>query len=49
MPEVNLVSMMDVIMVILTFFIIISMTLSDFSICECAATQNGQCQQRKVA
>jgi biopolymer transport protein ExbD len=30
MPEVNLVPMMDVIMTILTFFIIISMTLSDF-------------------
>jgi biopolymer transport protein ExbD len=30
MPEVNLVPMMDVIMTILTFFIIVSMTLSDF-------------------
>jgi biopolymer transport protein ExbD len=30
MPEVNLVPMMDVIMTILTFFIIISMSLSDF-------------------
>ncbi len=30
MPDVNLVPMMDVIMTILTFFIIISMTLSDF-------------------
>jgi biopolymer transport protein ExbD len=29
MPEVNLVPMMDVIMTILTFFIIVSMTLSD--------------------
>jgi biopolymer transport protein ExbD len=30
MPEVNLVPMMDVIMTILTFFIIISMSLNDF-------------------
>lgn len=30
MPDVNLVPMMDVIMTILTFFIIVSMTLSDF-------------------
>lgn len=30
MPEVNLVPMMDVIMVILTFFIIVSMTLTNF-------------------
>lgn len=30
MPEVNLVPMMDVIMTILTFFIIVSMSLSDF-------------------
>ncbi len=29
-PEVNLVPMMDVIMTILTFFIIISMTMTDF-------------------
>ena len=29
-PEINLVPMMDVIMTILTFFIIISMTLTDF-------------------
>ncbi len=29
-PEVNLVPMMDVIMVILTFFIIVSMTMTDF-------------------
>ena len=31
MPEVNLVPMMDVIMTILTFFIIISMTLTNYS------------------
>ena len=30
MPEVNLVPMMDVIMTILTFFIIVSMTLTNF-------------------
>ncbi len=30
MPEVNLVPMMDVIMTILTFFIIVSMTLTSF-------------------
>lgn len=30
MPEINLVPMMDVIMTILTFFIILSMTLTDF-------------------
>ncbi len=30
-PEVNLVPMMDVIMTILTFFIIISMTMTDFA------------------
>jgi biopolymer transport protein ExbD len=30
MPEVNLVPMMDVIMTILTFFIILSMTMSNF-------------------
>lgn len=30
MPEVNLVPMMDVIMTILVFFIIVSMTLTDF-------------------
>lgn len=30
LPEVNLVPMMDVIMTILTFFIIISMTMTDF-------------------
>ncbi|MBW4523298.1 MAG: biopolymer transporter ExbD [Scytolyngbya sp. HA4215-MV1] len=30
MPELNLVPMMDVIMVILTFFIIVSMTLTNF-------------------
>jgi biopolymer transport protein ExbD len=29
-PEVNLVPMMDVIMTILTFFIIVSMTMTDF-------------------
>ncbi|MBE9012120.1 biopolymer transporter ExbD [Pseudanabaenaceae cyanobacterium LEGE 13415] len=30
MPEINLVPMMDVIMTILTFFIIVSMTLTNF-------------------
>src|SRR5689334_5081517 len=30
MPEVNLVPMMDVIMTILTFFIIVSMTLTNY-------------------
>jgi biopolymer transport protein ExbD len=30
MPEVNLVPMMDVVMTILTFFIIVSMTLTNF-------------------
>lgn len=30
MPEVNLVPMMDVIMTILTFFIVVSMTLTNF-------------------
>ncbi|UBF27268.1 biopolymer transporter ExbD [Kovacikia minuta CCNUW1] len=34
MPEVNLVPMMDVIMVILTFFIIVSMTLTNFQAVE---------------
>ncbi|NEQ28726.1 MAG: biopolymer transporter ExbD, partial [Microcoleus sp. SIO2G3] len=29
MPEINLVPMMDVIMTILTFFIIVSMTLTN--------------------
>jgi biopolymer transport protein ExbD len=31
MPEVNLVPMMDIIMTILTFFIILSMTMSNFN------------------
>ncbi len=34
MPEVNLVPMMDVIMTILTFFIIVSMTLTNFQAVE---------------
>ncbi len=41
MPEVNLVPMMDVIMTILTFFIIISMSLSDFQSIEIRLPSKG--------
>lgn len=41
MPEVNLVPMMDVIMTILTFFIIISMSLSDFKSIEIQLPSKG--------
>jgi biopolymer transport protein ExbD len=41
MPEVNLVPMMDVIMTILTFFIIISMSLNDFQSIEIRLPSKG--------
>ncbi len=43
MPEVNLVPMMDVIMTILTFFIIVSMTLTNFQAIDVAlpSSQSG--------
>ncbi|MFM2430191.1 MAG: hypothetical protein RLZZ511_1404 [Cyanobacteriota bacterium] len=41
MPEINLVPMMDVIMTILTFFIIVSMTLSDVSSVDIRLPQKG--------
>jgi biopolymer transport protein ExbD len=41
MPEVNLVPMMDVIMTILTFFIIISMSLNDFQSIEIQLPSKG--------
>jgi biopolymer transport protein ExbD len=43
MPEVNLVPMMDVIMTILTFFIIVSMTMTNFQAIDVAlpSSQSG--------
>lgn len=48
MPEVNLVPMMDVIMTILTFFIIVSMTLTNFQSVDVAlpSSQSGVNQER---
>jgi biopolymer transport protein ExbD len=47
MPEVNLIPMMDVIMTILTFFIIVSMTLTNFQSIDILLprTQSGVNQQ----
>lgn len=47
MPEVNLIPMMDVIMTILTFFIIVSMTLTNFQSIDISLprTQSGVNQQ----
>jgi biopolymer transport protein ExbD len=41
MPEINLVPMMDVIMTILTFFIILSMSLNDFQSIEIRLPSKG--------
>lgn len=49
MPEVNLVPMMDVVMTILTFFIIVSMTLTNFQAVKDVAlpsTDKGTSQDR---
>ncbi|MBW4445063.1 MAG: biopolymer transporter ExbD [Plectolyngbya sp. WJT66-NPBG17] len=48
MPEVNLVPMMDVIMTILTFFIIVSMTLTNFQSVDVAlpSSQSGVSRDR---
>jgi biopolymer transport protein ExbD len=50
MPEVNLVPMMDVIMTILTFFIIVSMTLTNFQSVDVAlpTAQSGVNRERPV-
>lgn len=50
MPEINLVPMMDVIMTILTFFIIVSMTLTNFQSVDVAlpTAQSGVNRERPI-
>ena len=50
MPEVNLVPMMDVIMTILTFFIIVSMTLTSFQAVDVPlpSTEKGVSKEKPV-
>jgi len=50
MPELNLVPMMDVIMTILTFFIIVSMTLTSFQAVNVPLprTEKGKSQDKPV-
>ncbi|BAU12334.1 biopolymer transport protein ExbD [Leptolyngbya sp. NIES-3755] len=50
MPEVNLVPMMDVIMTILTFFIIVSMTLTNFQSVDVAlpSSKSGVNRERPI-
>lgn len=51
MPEVNLVPMMDVVMTILTFFIIVAMTLTNFQAVKDVAlptTEKGASKERPL-
>ena len=50
MPEINLVPMMDVIMTILTFFIIVSMTLTNFQSVDATlpSTQKGASKETPI-